>query len=269
MTLSSIQPPRPRVLGPVNWLGLWTLTGKETGRFMKVYAQTIVAPVITTLLFYLVFSLALGGAQRMIGDIPYMVFLAPGLIMMSMAQNAFANTSSSLVISKVQGNIVDVLMPPLSAMELTLGYTLGGIARGVVVGVVSILVLAVLLHLPIANPFYIVYHAVMGSMMLALLGLIGGIWSNKFDHLAAVQNFIIMPATFLSGTFYTADRLPEAWRFLCHLNPFFYMIDGFRYGFIGVSDGTLGTGLIVLAVSNLVLLAVAYRMIATGYKLKS
>jgi ABC-2 type transport system permease protein len=161
------------------------------------------------------------------------------------------------------------LMPPLSAMELTVGYTLGGIVRGVVVGAVSILVLAFLLHLPIANPFYIAYHALMGSMMLALLGLIGGIWSNKFDHLAAVQNFIIMPATFLSGTFYTADRLPEAWRFLCHLNPFFYMIDGFRYGFIGVSDGTLGTGIIVLAVSDLFLLAVAYRMIATGYKLKS
>jgi len=213
--------------------------------------------------------LALGGSQRMINNIPYMVFLAPGLIMMSMAQNAFANTSSSLVISKVQGNIVDVLMPPLSAMELTLGYTLGGIARGVVVGTVSILVLALLMNIQITNVGYIAYHAVMGSMMLALLGLIGGIWSNKFDHLAAVQNFIIMPATFLSGTFYTADRLPEAWRFLCHMNPFFYMIDGFRYGFIGVSDGTLGTGLIVLAMSDLVLLAVAYRMIATGYKLKS
>jgi len=263
------QPPRPRVLGPVNWLGLQTLTGKETGRFIKVYAQTIVAPVITTLLFYLVFSLALGGAQRMIGATPYMAFLAPGLIMMSMAQNAFANTSSSMVISKVQGNIVDVLMPPLSPMELTLGYTLGGIARGLVVGFVSILVLALLMDVQISNVFYIIYHGLMGSMMLALLGLIGGIWSSKFDHLAAVQNFIIMPATFLSGTFYTADRLPESWRFLCHLNPFFYMIDGFRYGFIGISDGTLGVGLVTLAVTNIILLAVAYRMISTGYKLKS
>ncbi|HEU0118214.1 MAG TPA: ABC transporter permease [Alphaproteobacteria bacterium] len=269
MTNTALQAPRPRDLGTVNWLGLKTLTGKETGRFLKVYAQTIIAPVITTLLFYLVFSLALGGAGRMIGDVPYMAFLAPGLIMMSMAQNAFANTSSSMVISKVQGNIVDVLMPPLSAMELTLGYTLGGIARGFVVGVVSIATIAVLMPTHIVAPFYIVYHAVMGSMMLALLGLIGGIWSSKFDHLAAVQNFIIMPATFLSGTFYTADRLPEAWRFLCHLNPFFYMIDGFRYGFIGMSDGTLGTGLILLAVSNILLLALAYKMIAAGYKLKS
>ena len=262
-------PPQPRQLGAVNWLGLWTLTGKETGRFIKVYAQTILAPVITTLLFYMVFSLALGGNQRMIGAIPYLDFLAPGLIMMSMAQSAFANTSSSIVISKVQGNIVDVLMPPISPLELTLGYTLGGIARGLTVGLVSILVLAVFVRLPISHLGYIFYHAVMGSMMLALLGVVGGIWSSKFDHLAAVQNFIIMPATFLSGTFYTADRLPETWRFLAHMNPFFYMIDGFRYGFIGVSDGTLGIGLIVLAAIDIFLLGIAYSLISTGYKLKS
>lgn len=269
MTITPLAPPRPRILGSVNWLGLWVLTGKETGRFVKVYAQTIVAPVITTLLFYAVFALALGGGQRVINGMPYLAFLAPGLIMMSMAQNAFANTSSSLVISKVQGNIVDVLMPPLSAIELTAGYTLGGIARGLAVGFVSVCVLAFCVDLPVANFGYILYHAIMGSMLLALLGLIGGIWSEKFDHLASVQNFIIMPATFLSGTFYTADRLPEGWRFLCHLNPFFYMIDGFRYGFIGVSDGTLGIGLIVMALSNLFLVLVAYRMIAVGYKLKS
>src|ERR1700685_272871 len=141
MILASAAPPQPRQFGPVNWLGLWGLTGKETGCFLQVYAQTIVAPVITTLLFYAVFALALGGNQRMIGDTPYLSFLAPGLIMMSMAQNAFANTSSSLVISKVQGNIVDVLMPPLSAIELTLGYSLGGIARGLTVGAVSTVVL--------------------------------------------------------------------------------------------------------------------------------
>src|ERR1700761_9304470 len=236
MTISTITPPRPRDLGAVNWLGLWVLTCKETNRFVKVYAQTIAAPVITTLLYYLVFALALGGAQRTIHDLPYLTFLGPGLIMMSMAQNAFANTSSSMVISKVQGNIVDVLMPPLSPMELTLGYTLGGIARGFTVGAVSTITLAAFIDLPFSHPGFILYHAVMGSMMMALLGLIGGIWSAKFDHLAAVQNFIIMPATFLSGTFYTVDRLPEGWRFLCHLNPFFYMIDGFRYGFVGVSD---------------------------------
>jgi ABC-2 type transport system permease protein len=269
MTLSSMRAPRPRNLDPVNWIGLYELARKETVRFVKVYAQTILAPVITTLLFYLVFSMALGNAQRTIGNVPYLSFLAPGLIMMSMAQNAFSNTSSSIVISKVQGNIVDVLMPPLSPIELTLGYTLGGIARGLAVGAVSILVLTILTDIHIANAGFIIYHAVMGSMMLALLGLIGGIWSDKFDHLAAVQNFIVMPATFLSGTFYMADRLPDAWRFLAHVNPFFYMIDGFRYGFIGVSDGTLGIGLAVLAMANLSLLATVYTMIATGYKLKS
>jgi ABC-2 type transport system permease protein len=268
MTISSTHAPVPRQLGAVNWLGLWTLTGKETGRFIKVYAQTLIAPVITTLLFYAVFALALGAAGRVVMGVPFLAFLPPGLIMMSMAQSAFANTSSSIVISKVQGNIVDVLMTPLSAMEFTLGYTLGGVARGLAVGVVSVLALAAFANMAIIHFGFIFYHAVMGSMMLALLGVIGGVWSEKFDHMAAVQNFIIMPATFLSGTFYAADRLPGAWRLLCHLNPFFYMIDGFRYGFIGVSDGTLGVGLIVIAATDAVLLAVAYRLIAAGYKLK-
>jgi ABC-2 type transport system permease protein len=261
--------PRPRNLDPVNWTGLWVLTRKETMRFVKVYAQTLAAPLITTILFYTVFSLALGGAGRVIEGVPYMAFLAPGLIMMSMAQNAFANTSSSMVISKVQGNIVDILMPPLSALELTIGYTLGGIARGLAVGFVSVLALAAFVDMQIVHFGYMLYHAIMGSMMLALLGLVGGIWSEKFDHMAAVQNFIVMPATFLSGTFYTADKLPEAWQFLCHLNPFFYMIDGFRYGFIGISDGTLGVGLVVMLAINLILLGAAYYMIKTGYKLKS
>lgn len=267
ITSSSLLPPRD--LGAVNWLGLWVLTQKETVRFLKVYAQTITAPVITTLLFYAVFALAMGGNQRVVHGVPYLEFLPPGLIMMSMAQNAFANTSSSIVISKVQGNIVDILMAPLSPMEFTLGYTLGGIARGLVVGLASILSLAIFSDMAILHPAFIIYHALMGSMMLALLGVVGGVWSEKFDHMAAVQNFVIMPATFLSGTFYTADRLPEAWRFLCHLNPFFYMIDGFRYGFVGISDGTLGIGIVVMALTNVALLALAYGLIAAGYKLKN
>lgn len=269
MTQTNTNILQPRAIGNVNWLGLRMLIGKETGRFLKVYAQTIIAPVISTVLFYVVFAFALGANQRMIGSTPYLAFLAPGLIMMSMAQMAFANTSSSLVISKVQGNIVDVLMPPLSAFELIVGYATGGIARGLVVGTVSILCLALFSDMHVAAPLFILYHGVMGSMMLALMGIIGGVWSDKFDHLAAVQNFIVMPATFLSGTFYTADRLPEGWRMLCHIDPFFYMIDGFRYGFIGVSDGTLATGLIYLAVINLVLALLAYRLISSGYKLKS
>ncbi len=267
--MSDIQPPSPRKLGPVNWLGLWVLTGKETRRFYKVYSQTIIAPVMTTLLFYAVFALALGGASRMVGPVPYLSFLAPGLIMMSLAQNAFANTSSSLVISKVQGNIVDVLMPPLSPMELTLGYTLGGMARGLSVGAVSILALAAVTRLPVSHPGHVLYFAVMGAMMLSLLGVVGGLWSEKFDHMAAFQNFVIMPATFLSGTFYSASHLPEFWRFLCHINPFFYMIDGFRYGFVDMADGSVTAGVMVLAVCNAALFVAAYRMIAVGYKLKA
>ena len=269
MTNSTAPTLHPRAIGAVNWLGLRVLIGKETGRFVKVYAQTVIAPVINTLLFYIVFAFALGGSQRVIGDLPYLTFLAPGLVMMSMAQNAFANTSSSIVISKIQGNIVDVLMPPLSAFELTVGYTIGGILRGIVVGAASIACLTLLTDMRVLHPLYVVYYAIVGSMMLAVMGVLGGIWAEKFDHLAAVQNFIVMPATFLSGTFYTADKLPEAWRFLAHLNPFFYMIDGFRYGFIGESDGTLRVGMIVLAAVNIVLLSFAYRLISTGYKLKA
>ena len=270
MSQPSSDLPRIRNLDPVNWTGLWTLMRKEVLRFLKVYAQTIIAPVITTLLFYVVFAIASpGNASRMVEGVSYLDFLAPGLVMMSIAQNAFANTSSSIVISKVQGNIVDVLMPPLSPLELTVGYMLGGIARGLAVGLATIVVLAVFRGVPLASPFFIIFHSVMGSMLLALLGIIGGLWSEKFDHLAAVQNFIVMPATFLSGTFYTVDRLPEAWRFLCHLNPFFYMTDGFRYGFIGISDGTLTIGVVMMLVTNVLLLLISYWMIETGYKIKS
>ena len=269
MTTSTFTTPRPRQLGAVNWLGLQALIGKETGRFLKVYAQTVLTPVVTTLLYYVIFSLALGGNNRMVGDIPYLSFLIPGLIMMSVAQNAFANTSSSLVISKIQGNIVDVLMPPLSPLELTLGFTIGGIIRGLAVGFVSVAVLAVCIGLRVEHLGAILFFGLAGSMMLALLGIVGGIWADKFDHLATVQNFIIMPATFLSGTFYAADRLPGGWQWVARVNPFFYMIDGFRYGFIGQAESSLITGAAVMLGINAALLLLAYRMIATGYKLKA
>ena len=197
-----------------------------------------------------------------------MQFLAPGLIMMTIAQNAFANSSSSLIIAKIQGNIVDVLMPPLSAGELVAAYTLGGIARGILVGVASAVTMMVLVHLPIAHFGYIAFHTVAGGMFMALLGVIGGIWSDKFDQMAVVQNFIIMPLTFLSGTFFAIKQLPESWQLLCQINPVFYMIDGFRYGFIGTADGSLTAGIFVMTAINLVLLAVAYNMFRTGYKLR-
>ncbi len=259
----------PRTVGPVNWVGLWTLYRKEVFRFLKVFTQTVAAPVVTTLLFYTIFALALGGIVRMAGDVPFLVFLAPGLVMMSMVQNAFANTSSSVMISKIQGNIVDVLMPPLSALELAVGYIAGGITRGVLVGVVTFLAIRLFVPVGIHAPFFIVFHGVAAAMLLALLGVIGGIWAEKFDHIAAVTNFVVTPLAFLSGTFYTVDRLPADWQIVAHLNPFFYMIDGFRYGFIGQSDGTLAVGIAVMTAVNLALWGLVLWMLSTGYKLKA
>lgn len=255
------------IMTGVNWYGLYTLTMKEINRFLKVHVQTIGAPVVTALLYYLVFAVALGDHPGM-GGTSYVQFLAPGLIMMTIAQNAFANSSSSLIIAKIQGNIVDVLMPPLSAGELVAAYTLGGIARGILVGIASAVTMMLLVHLPVAHPGYVIFHTIAGGMFMALLGVIGGIWSDKFDQMAVVQNFIVMPLTFLSGTFFAVKQLPEAWQLLCHINPVFYMIDGFRYGFIGTADGSLTAGIVIMTAINLMLLAVAYAMFRSGYKLR-
>ena len=260
----------PRLVGAVNWLGLWTLYLKEVRRFLNVFTQTLVAPMVTTLLFLAIFALALGGAGRAaVEGVPYILFLAPGLIMMTLMQNSFANTSSSIVIAKVQGNIVDVLMPPLSASELTLGIAGGGVTRGLLVGLAAACGMAIFVPLGIHDPFALVYFAVNGALMLSLLGLIGGIWAEKFDHMAAITNFVITPFSFLSGTFYSIERLPEAWRFIAHFNPFFYLIDGFRYGFIGHADGSLQIGAFVVLGVNAVLWSIAHRMFATGYRLKA
>jgi ABC-2 type transport system permease protein len=252
-----------------NWLGLWTLYSREVRRFLKVYTQTLVAPLVTTLLFFAVFSLALGRAVEQIGSVPFLEFLAPGLVMMAITQNAFANTSSSLVISKVQGNIVDTLMPPLNAHELTFAFAMGGTTRGVLIGTIIVCVMALFVPMGMNNFALVLFHGVMGAMMLALLGIIGGIWSEKFDHIAAVTNFIVTPLSFLSGTFYSIERLPETGQFLAHLNPFFYMIDGFRAGFIGQSDSNVLTGVLVMTGINTFLWIVCYRMFKTGYKLKA
>mgnify|MGYP005642317625 FL=1 len=252
-----------------NWIGLWTLYMREVRRFFKVYTQTLLAPVVTTLLFLAIFSLALGGAARSVGGMPFMVFLAPGLIMMSIAQNAFANTSSSIVIAKIQGNIVDTLMPPFTAHELTLGIALGGATRGICVGVATGIGMSLFVNFSIHNVLFIFYHAVMASLMLSLLGTIGGIWSEKFDHIAAVTNFVITPLSFLSGTFYSIQRLPEAVQIAAHLNPFFYMIDGFRYGFIGHADGSLMGGVVAMAGINVALWSLCTWMFDSGYKLKA
>jgi ABC-2 type transport system permease protein len=258
----------PRTFRTINWRGLWTLYLKEVRRFVKVITQTVLAPMVTTLLFYAVFALALGPAVDRAGDVPYLEFLAPGLIIMAMAQNSFANTSSSIIIGKVQGNIVDVLMPPLEAIELIVGFALGGVTRGLVVGLAVAAGMAIFAPIHIAHPGYILFHGVMGSLMLALLGIIGAIWSEKFDHIAAVTNFVITPFAFLSGTFYSIERLPPAWSAVAHLNPFFYMIDGFRYGFFGVSDVPPLHSLAVVVVAFVVLAALALRLLRKGYKLR-
>lgn len=256
-------------MGRVNWRGLWTLYMKEVRRFLNVFTQTLLAPMVTTLLFLAIFTLALGGRGRDLGGVPFSSFLAPGLIMMALVQNAFANTSSSLVIAKVQGNIVDVLMPPLSPAELALGIAGGGVTRGLMVALAVGLGMWIFVPVTIHNPLFILYHGVMASLMLSLLGMIGGIWAEKFDHIAAVTNFVITPFSFLSGTFYSIQRLPEAWQVVAHFNPFFYMIDGFRYGFIGHADGNLWLGIAVMAGFNLFLWLVTYQMFATGYRLKA
>ncbi len=258
-----------RRISGVNWTGFHTLIAKEVGRFINVYSQTIIAPMVTTLLFYAVFALAFGGIARQIGDVNYMDFLAPGLIMMTMVQNAFANTSSSMVIAKVQGTINDVLMPPLSPAEFYCGFMIGGVLRGLMVGLATGLIIALVVGLSIHNLLYIVVFAVLGTMMLSSLGLAGGIWSEKFDHIAAVTNFVVTPLTFLSGTFYSIEQLPPFWQNLAHFNPFFYMIDGFRAGFIGHADGHVMIGLAVLIAANIVLSYLCLWMIRSGYKIKS
>jgi ABC-2 type transport system permease protein len=260
---------QPRVIGYINWLGLWTLYLKEVRRFTNVYTQTLMAPVVTTLLFLTIFWLALGGAVREVNGIPFLSFLAPGLVMMAIAQNAFANTSSSFVISKIQGNIVDVLMPPIGAGELLTGFALGGMTRGVCVGAVVLLAMAIVAPIGIDNIFLILFHAFAASLLLALLGILGGIWAEKFDHIAAVTNFIITPLSFLSGTFYSIERLPETFQTIAHFNPFFYMIDGFRAGFIGQSDANPLLGVAVMATVDLALWLLLLRMLRTGYKLKA
>jgi ABC-2 type transport system permease protein len=261
--------PAPRGYGPVNWLGLWTLIARETRRFLKVYSQTVIAPAVTTLLMLAIFTLALGGAVRQVAGVEFPTFLAPGLIMMAMVQNAFANTSSSLMIAKIQGSIVDSLMPPLSATELTLGFAVGGVVRGIAVGVVVAACLLPFVPIHVEHPGYIVFHALAASLLLSLIGVAGAVWGEKVDHVQAVTNFVISPLAFLSGTFYTIDRLPQPWHSLALGDPFFYMIDGFRYGFIGHADGNLGVGVALLTAANVALFLLCHWMFRTGYKLRA
>lgn len=252
-----------------NWRGLQALTEKEVGRFLNVYMQTIVAPVVTTILFYIIFALAFGGLQKEINGIPFLAFLAPGLIMMSMVQNSFANSSSSLIIGKIQGNITDILLAPLSAMELYMGHLAGAVIRGLMVGFVCYVAMVFFTPLAIDSLFKVVVFAVLGNVLLGSLGVIAGVWAERFDHVATITNFVVTPLSFLSGTFYTMSSLPPFWQFLAHFNPFYYMIDGFRSGFIGWGDANYLAGIAVLVATNLVLGTLIYVMLKSGYKIKS
>ncbi len=259
--------PMPAI-GRVNWGGLWVLCGRETLRFLKISQQTVAGPVVTTLLFLAVFALALGGTFREVGGRPFLEFLAPGLIVMSVMQNAFANSSSSLLSAKMTGNIVDLLMPPLAPGELLTGFLVGGLARGVCVGLTVGLAMWAFVPLRVHDLPLLVYFALSGAVLMSLLGVLTGVWAEKFDHMSTITNFIVTPLSFLSGTFYSIERLPEPFYGAIHFNPFFYVIDGFRYGFIGHADANLGLGMAVLAGVNAGLLLGALWMFRSGYRLK-
>lgn len=276
MTLTNNKPaahPEPGVpiIPRFNAEGLKTLYLKEVRRFWKVQLQTVWAPAITTLLFLVIFALALGRGGNAVLGVPYADFLGPGLIVMGMIQNSFANTSSSILVAKMQGSIIDVLMPPLSAGELLLAWVAGALTRAWLVGLAVWLamVLSPGVNVPVRDPLLILYFGTMGSVLLALLGVLTGIWADKFDHAAAVSNFIIQPLTLLSGTFYVVDKVSPWMASMARVNPFFYVIDGFRAGFIGVSDGHLLEGAIGLAIVNALLWFSCYRVMRSGWKLRA
>lgn len=260
----------------VNWIGLKTLYMKEVRRFFKVQTQTIWAPAITTLLFLVIFSVAMGRGDRQVLGVNFATFVAPGLIVMGMMQNAFANASFSFLSGKMQGTIVDLLMPPLTEAELMAGLVGASVTRAVLVGLA--LGLAMLLwpgvNMAMAHPWAVLWFGLMGSVFLALLGLLSSIWAEKFDHNAAVTNFVIAPLSLLSGTFYVIDNLAPAFQAVSRMNPFFYIISGFRFGFLGQSDiGSTNMAVmhsaIGLGVLNVVLAAITYAVLRSGWKLKS
>jgi ABC-2 type transport system permease protein len=249
-------------------IGFRTLFYKEVLRFWKVATQTLTAPIVTAMLYLLIFGHVLEGRMEVYPGVSYTAFLVPGLVMMSVLQNAFANSSSSLIQSKITGNLVFVLLPPLSHWELFSAYVLAGMLRGLAVGFGVFIITAWFAHLSFVAPLWIVAFALLGSAILATMGLIAGIWAEKFDQLAAFQNFLIMPATFLAGVFYSIHSLPPFWLAVSHANPFFYMIDGFRYGFFGKSDIAPGISFAIVTTFFVVLAGAAIALLKSGYKLR-
>ena len=249
-------------------VGFRTLFYKEILRFWKVATQTIAAPVVSAMLYLLIFGHVLDGRVEMLDGVSYTSFLIPGLVMMSVLQNAFANSSSSLIQSKITGNLVFILLPPLSHVEILSAYVTASVLRGLVVGLGVFVITAWFAHLSFVAPLWIVAFALLGAGILGTLGVIAGIWAEKFDQLAAFQNFLITPATFLAGVFYSIKKLPPFWLAVSHFNPFFYMIDGFRYGFFGQSDVSPWTSLAIVAVFFVALAAIAINLLRRGYKLR-
>ena len=262
--------PGAPVLSGVNWVGLKTLYIKEVRRFFKVQMQTVWAPAVTTLLYLVIFTVALGRGGRTVMGVDFADFLAPGLIVMAMLQNAFANSSFSLLVGKMQGNIVDYLLPPLSVGELIAGLVGAAVTRAFLVGFA--VWLAMLLwpdvSVIVREPLWLLWFALMGALMLSFLGLMTSIWADKFDHAAAVTNFVVTPLSLLSGTFYSVEQLSPTFQAISHANPFFYVISGFRYGFLGITDSPLLVGAIVLLVINIALWGACYALLKSGWKIK-
>jgi ABC-2 type transport system permease protein len=249
--------------------GFATLFYKELLRFWKVAFQTVGGPVLSALLYLVIFAQALGDRVQVFDGVPFTAFLVPGLVMMSVLQNAFANSSSSLIQSKVTGNLVFVLLAPISSAEFFAAYVLASVARGLVVGLGVLAVTMWFVELRLAAPLWALAFAFLGAALLGVLGLLAGLWAEKFDQIAAFQNFLILPLTMLSGVFYSIHSLPPLWQRISHLNPFFYMIDGFRYGFFGAADVSPAASLGVVAVSLALLSALALRLLASGYKIRT
>jgi len=258
-----------RRFGLVNWIGLYSLYVKEVSRFLIVWAQTLLSPLVSSLLFLSVLTLALGNDRGNVLGYSFISFLAPGLIVMSIVQQSFSHSVSSLMIGKIQGNIIDTLLAPLSATEVTLAIILAAVTRGLVILIISIVVFSLIVEIHIHSIFHIFIGAFLGSFILGALGFITGLWAEKFDHTATVTNFIITPLSFLSGVFYSIERLPDFFQSISKINPFFYIIDICRFGFLGVSDGSIGFGLVYLIILSIIVWLIAYYLYKIGYKIKS
>ena len=258
-----------RRFGLVNWIGLYSLYVKEVSRFLIVWAQTLLSPLVSSLLFLSVLTLALGNDRGDVLGYSFISFLAPGLIVMSIVQQSFSHSVSSLMIGKIQGNIIDTLLAPLSAIEVTLAIILAAVTRGLVILVISVVVFSLIVEIHIYNIFYIFIGAFLGSFILGALGFITGLWAEKFDHTATITNFIITPLSFLSGVFYSIERLPDFFQTISKINPFFYIIDICRFGFLGASDGSIGFGLTYLVILSIIVWLISYYLYKIGYKIKS